>query len=86
MLGLTRLLDRVTLPGAVVIGMGILPPPHFVRCAVASHDQIEITVAVNIEENSSGLDVERTRIDDMLLPPRAQCSASRLRRCRACGW
>jgi len=68
MLRLARLLNRVTLPKMVVVGMGILLPPHFVTRAVASCNQVEITVRINIEQNSSGLYVEWTWVDDMLRP------------------
>ncbi len=68
MLGLARLLDDVTLPGAVEIRMGIFPPPHLVACVVTPRHQIEIAVAIDVEENPTGLDVERAGIDDALLP------------------
>src|SRR6266436_1371252 len=70
MLSLAALFDDVTFPGHfwVELWIRILPPPNLIALPVATEDDVEVAIAVDIVHRAPGLNSQELRLDDVTIP------------------
>ncbi len=64
------ILDKMPFPGGlrIEIGIGILPPPHFIGRPAATLQQVQIAVTIDIIECASRFDMTAAIVNQISLP------------------
>ncbi|MGC9999373.1 MAG: hypothetical protein ABSE21_04690 [Bryobacteraceae bacterium] len=63
-------LDEVPLPGDVRIEVWvrILPPPHLVVLGIASENEVQVAVAIDVKCRTASFDGKKILLDDVPVP------------------